>query len=100
MVSIDSKKGELKEFSKPSSNFKNHKPLTNETKSHKYRILNNFTYKKSDTFHFDTYKKNYDSEDLNETDHFFFFDPNQFKILGNKKQNSESTERVAKTTMV
>ena len=86
MVSIDSKKGELKEFSKPSSNFKNHKPLTNETKSHKYRILNNFTYKKSDTFHFDTYKKNYDNEDLNETDHFFFLTLTSLKYLVTKNK--------------
>ena len=32
----------------------------------------------------DTYKKNYDSENLNERDENFF-DPNQFKILGKKK---------------
>ena len=41
----------------------------------------NFTIK-----YFDTYKKNCNSENLNETDENFF-DPNQFKILGKKKQN-------------
>ena len=39
----------------------------------------------------DTYKKNYDSEDLNERD-AKLFDPNQFEILGKKKLKSESTE--------
>ena len=41
MVSLDSKHGELKEFSKLLSDFKNHKPITNETKNRKNRILNN-----------------------------------------------------------
>ena len=64
MVSIDSKRGELKEFYKLLSNFKNHKPLTIETKCRKSRIMNNFNklYKK----YLDSYKQNYDSEDLNE----------------------------------
>ena len=64
MVSIDSKRGELKEFQKLLSNFKNHKPLTIETKCRKSRIMNNFNklYKK----YLDSYKQNYDSEDLNE----------------------------------
>ena len=64
MVSIDSKRGELKEFYKFLSNFKNHEPVTIETKNRKNRIMNNFNqlYKK----YFDTYKKNNDSEDLNE----------------------------------
>ena len=55
MVSIDSKHGELKEFYKLLSNFKNHKPITTETKNRKNRILNkvNQLYNK----HFDTYKK-------------------------------------------
>ena len=34
-------------------------------------------------------KKNYDSEDLNKE---IFFDPNQFKIFGQKEQKSNSTE--------
>ena len=38
-------------------------------------------------------KKNYDSEDLNER-HEKFFDPNQFKILGEKKPKSDSTEEI------
>ena len=41
MVSIDSKHGELKEFYKLLSDFKNHKPVTIETKSCKNRIINN-----------------------------------------------------------
>ena len=39
----------------------------------------------------DVYKENYNSENLNERDDKFF-DPNQFKILGKKKQKSKSTE--------
>ena len=63
LVSIDSKHGELKEFSKLLSDFKNHKPITTETKYHKNRILNNVNqlYNK----YFDTYKKNYNNENLN-----------------------------------
>ena len=66
MVSLDSKHGELKEFYKLLSDFKNHKPITNETKIHKNGILNNVNqiYNK----YFDTYKTNYDSENLNERD--------------------------------
>ena len=41
--------------------------------------------------YFDVYKENYNSENLNERDDKFF-DPNQFKILGKKKQKSKSTE--------
>ena len=94
MVAIDSKNGELKEFKKLLSHLKNHKPITTETKNCKNRILNNVNqlYNK----YFDTYKKNYDSEYLNERDEKMF-DPNQFKRLGKKKQKSqwtgEKTER-------
>ena len=85
MVAIDSKNGELKEFKKLLSHLKNHKPITTETKNCKNRILNNVNqlYNK----YFDTYKKNYDSEYLNERDEKMF-DPNQFKRLGKKKQKS------------
>ena len=41
--------------------------------------------------YFDTYKSNYNSENLNEIDEKPF-DFNQFKILGKKKQRSKSTE--------
>ena len=77
MVSIDSKHSELKEFYELLSDFKNHKPITTETKNHKDRILNNVNqlYNKYP----DTYKKNYD-QDLNERDKNCF-EPNQFKIL-------------------
>ena len=89
MVSIDSKHGELKEFYILLSNFKNHKPIATKTRNCKDRILNNVNqlYNK----YLDTYKKNYDSEDLNERDEKLF-DPNQFEILGKKKLKSESTE--------
>ena len=57
MVLLDSKQGELKGFCKLLSAFKNHKPITNETKNCKNRILNNVNriYKK----YFGTYKTNY-----------------------------------------
>ena len=69
IVSIDSKLGELKEFYKLLSDFKNYKPITAETKNHKNRTLNNVSqlYNK----YLDAYKKNYDSEDLNKEDKFF-----------------------------
>ena len=88
-VSIDSKHSELKEFYKLLSYFKNHKPTTNKIKHRKDRILNHFNqfYNK----YFDTYKKNYDSENLNERVDKIFY-RNQYKILGKKKQKSESTE--------
>ena len=41
--------------------------------------------------YFDTYKSNYNSENLNEIDEKPF-DFNHFKILGKKKQRSKSTE--------
>ena len=66
MVSIDSKHGELEEFHKLLSDFKNHKTIIIKTKNRKNRIMNNVNqlYNK----YLDTYKKNYDSEDLNEED--------------------------------
>ena len=90
MVSIDSKHGELKEFYKLLSNFKNHKPITTETKNRKTRILNNVNqlYNK----YFDTHKKNYDSENLNERDGKIFV-PNQFKILGKKNRNQSGLRK-------
>ena len=56
LVSIDSKHNKLIEFYKLLSEFKNHKPIDNETKNRKNRILNkvNQLYNK----YFDTYKKN------------------------------------------
>ena len=60
MVLIDSKHSELKEFYKLLSDFKNHKPVTIETKNCKNRVMNNINqlYNK----YFDTCKNNYDSE--------------------------------------
>ena len=43
--------------------------------------------------YFDTYKKKYDSEKLNEKDEKFF-DLNQFKILGKKKQKLKWAEEI------
>ena len=70
MESIDSKHGELKEFYKLLSDFKNHKPITIETKNRKIRVMNNINqlYNK----YFDTCKNNYDSEDLNKEDKKMF----------------------------
>ena len=53
--------------------------------------------------YFDTYKKNYDSEDLNEEDKNIF-DPIQFKIFGKNKIKTnvhwrKYWERYAQTTM-
>ena len=55
MVSIDSNHDVLKVFDKLSSDFKNHKLVTAETKNRKNRILNNVNqfYNKC----FDTYRK-------------------------------------------
>ena len=55
MLSIDSKHGELKDFYKLLSDFKNHKPITNETKNSRNKILNNVN--KRYNKYFDTYKK-------------------------------------------
>ena len=67
------------------SDFKNHKPIAIKTRNRK-KILNNVNqlYNK----YIDTYKINHESEDLNERDEKIFY-PNQFKILGKKKQKSE-----------
>ena len=70
MVSIGSKHRVLKEFYKLLGDFKNHKPVTIETKNCKNRIMNNAN-QLSDKY-FGTCKKYYDSEDLNEEDKSFF----------------------------
>ena len=54
-MSLGSKYGELKEFYKLLSNFKNHKPLTTETKDQKDRIMKNVN--QLHNKYFDTYKK-------------------------------------------
>ena len=81
MVPIDSKHAESKEFCKLLSDFKNKKSITNERKNRENRILKNVNQLYNN--YFDTYKK---STMMN------IFDPNQFKILGKKKQKSESTK--------
>ena len=95
-MSLGSKYGELKEFYKLLSDFKNHKPIITETKNHKNRILNNVNQLKNK--YFDTYKKNYNSENLKERDEKCF-DTNQFKILVKKKQKPESTEEKTERKM-
>ena len=96
MVSLKSKHGALKIFYTILSNFKNHKPITNETKHRKNRSLNNVN--QFYNTYFDTCKKSYDSENLNERDGKFSH-PNQFKILGKKKQEPEWTEEKTKREM-
>ena len=89
MVSIDSKRGQLKDFYKLLSEFPNHKPVTIETKNRENRILNNVN--QLNNKYFVTHKKGYDREDLNER-YANVFDHSQFKILVNKKKKSESSE--------
>ena len=91
MVSIDSKHGELEEFYELLSDFKNHKPITIETKNRKNRIMNNVN-RRYDSY-YDSYKNNYDSEDLNEKNKLFF-DPNQFKIFGEKNKNQNRLKKI------
>ena len=88
MVYLYSKYGELKKICNLLSNFENQKPTNNKTKNFKGRILNNINqlYNK----YFDTYKRKYDSENLNKRDEKYF-DPNQFKII--KKEFEEKTDR-------
>ena len=88
MVSIDSKRGELKEFYKLLSDLKNHKPLlTQKIVKIQLKIISiNFT------INILIPKKRHDREDLNEQ-HKSIFDPNQFKIFGKKEQKPKSTER-------
>ena len=52
---LDSKHGEVKQFYKLLSHFKNHKPTYNKAKNRKERILNNINQIYND--YFDLYKK-------------------------------------------
>ena len=72
-VSIDSKHSKLIEFYKLLSDFRNRKPIKNETK-----MSINFTINTV------ILTKKYDKENLNERDENFF-DPDQFELLGEKK---------------
>ena len=85
MVSIESKHRKLKEIYKLLSDFKNHKPITTEAKNRKDRTLNNVNqlYNKS----LDTYKKNYDSEDLNKGDGNFLTLSTLKYLVRKKNQN-------------
>ena len=66
-----------------------HKATTPKPKNCKNKIMNNVN--QLYNYYFNVYKENYNSENLKERDQIFF-DPNQFKILGKKKQKSKSTE--------
>ena len=93
---LGSKYGELKGFYKLLSEFKNHKLLTTETKDRKDRIMKNFNqlYNK----YFNTYKKNCDSEKV-EDEEKRGRDYKQFEIIDKKKQKSERTEEKIKREM-
>ena len=92
MVPIDSKHGELKESYELLTGFKNQKPITDETKNCKNRIMNNIyqLYNK----YFDTYKKNYDNEGLNERDEFFFLTLTILKYLVRKGKNQSRLRKI------
>ena len=87
----DSKNGELKEFYELLSDFKNYKPITIKTINRKNRILNNVNqlYNK----YFDTYKKKYDSEDLDERDENFLT-LNNLKYLIRKNTNQSGLKKI------
>ena len=87
----DSKNGELKEFYELLSDFKNYKPITIKTISRKNRILNNVNqlYNK----YLDTYKKKYDSEDLDERDENFLT-LNNLKYLIRKNTNQSGLKKI------
>ena len=87
----DSKNGELKEFYELLSDFKNYKPITIKTINRKNRILNNVNqlYNK----YLDTYKKKYDSEDLDERDENFLTLTN-LKYLIRKNTNQSGLKKI------
>ena len=87
----DSKNGELKEFYELLSDFKNYKPITIKIINRKNRILNNVNqlYNK----YLDTYKKKYDSEDLDERDENFLTLTN-LKYLIRKNTNQSGLKKI------
>ena len=89
MSSLDSKLDELIDFYKRFRDFKDFEILNDDddAKKRKNKVMN--TTDQLYNKYFNTYKEEYDSEDLNEED---FFDPNQYKILGKKKQKLLSDE--------
>ena len=89
-MSLGSKYGELNEFYKILSDFKNHKPCTTQTKDCKDRILKNVSqlYNK----YFDTYKNNYDSEKVKDEEKRGR-DYKQFEIIDNGDQEPKSTKK-------
>ena len=89
-MSLGSKYDEINEFYTLLSDFKNHKPITAETKSSKNRILNNI--KQLYDKYFDAYKKNYGSEKVKNKEKGGR-DYKRFKIIYNKGQEPKSTKK-------
>ena len=93
MASLYSKRDELIDFLKLFIDFKGFELPSDNTKKLKNKAINKThqLYSK----YFNTYKKEYHSEDLNKEDKNFF-DLNQCKIFGKKKQKLEPTEEKIK----
>ena len=89
-MSLGSKYDEINEFYTLLSDFKNHKPITAETKNSKNRILNNI--KQLYDKYFDAYKKNYGSEKVKNKEKGGR-DYKRFKIIYNKGQEPKSTKK-------
>ena len=89
MVSLDSKYGGLKEFYKLLSDFRYHKPVNNETKIVKNRIMNNVNQLQNKYF---GYLQKIMIVRIYTKKIKIFFDPNQFKALCKKKLKLNSTE--------
>ena len=89
-MSLGSKYGELKEFYKLLSDFKNHKPLTTKTKDREDRIIKNVNqlYNK----YFDNYKNNNDSEKVKDEEKRGR-DYKRFEIIDNGDQESKPTKK-------
>ena len=89
-MSLGSKYGELKEFYKLLSDFKNNKLLTTETKDRKERIMKNVNqlYNK----YFDTYKKNYDNENVKD-EKKRGHDYKQFEMIDKKNKNQSGLKK-------
>ena len=67
MTSLDSNRGELKGFYKLLRDIKDFEPSSDDTKKRKNKAMNKTLCDK----YFNTYKEEYDSEDLNKEDIFF-----------------------------
>ena len=69
-----------------------HEATTTKTKDRKNRIMNNV--KQLYNEYSDTYKKNYDSEKLNEGDENFFLTLTSLKYLARKKNQSGQKKKL------